>query len=114
MGLLSAAPTQAGFTVLNSELQGAIQRFVLIGHASYENPALDGLLAGDLKTLTYEQLQPFVFFTHSVQRTHYDEQGVLTFSLFVPFEEDLQKTIYAIGLITQTDEGETPTLMSLA
>lgn len=114
MGLLTALPTHAGIAILNSELRQEVRRFVLIGHAEREFEDLDTLLAGDLMAVTHAQIQPYIFFTRNVERAYFDDEGVLTFSLLVPHEDDLGKTIYALGLITEAEEGESPTLVSLS
>ena len=114
MGILTALPTRAAIPLLNSPQRQRVRFFGLVGHADIHHAPLDALLAEDLTGLTLEQVRPFLCLTLPVERLYFDHQGVLTFSLLVPHEADLQKTIYALALFTESQEEQPAVLVSLA
>lgn len=103
MANLTAVPTSQGIGILNSELRSGVTKFVLIGDADYNSSALENVLQNP-ESATYADVQSYIFFTDAVESSYFDDQGVLTFELLLPLEQDLQKYTYAVGLATDTDE----------
>ena len=99
---LKALPTQEGLDILNSALKGKVGEYVLIGASGYKNLELSDLLGNPI-ALTYEDVKPFVFYRDSCESVLYDENGVLTFEITLPIEEDLQFYTYAVGLLARGD-----------
>lgn len=99
MANLTAIPTAEGLGILNTELRSEVTEFVLIGADGYEDATLDDLLS-DTASLTYADVQPYVFYTHAIESGYFDDDGVLTFELLLPLEEDLQKYTYGVGLVS--------------
>ena len=103
MANLTAVPTQQGIGILNTELRNSVTKFVLIGATNYTDANLDTLL-GDTEVITYADIQGHVFYHGTVESAYFDDDGVLTFELLLPLEDDLQKYTYAVGLVSQSNE----------
>ncbi len=97
---LKALPTQEGLDILNSTLKGRVGEYILIGASGYKNAELSNLL-DDPTSATYESVRPFIFYRGSCESILYDENGVLTFEIALPMEEDLQFYTYAVGLLSK-------------
>ena len=102
MANLTAVPTKEGLEILNSELKSSVTNFVLIGAETHNLSVLDDILAQD--SITYEDIEPYVFFNDVVESSYYDEDGVLTFVLIIPVEEDLGSYTYGVGVITNDNK----------
>jgi len=99
---LTAVPTEEGLNILNSELRNKVTNFVLIGSNTHDLTALDELLNQDL--ITYEDIESYIFFSDVVESSYYDENGVLTFNLIIPVDEDLESYTYGVGIITEDNK----------
>ena len=94
MANLTAVPTNQGIGILNTELRNQVTKFVLIGATNYTNATLDAILT-DTEVVTYADIQGYVFYHGVVETAYFDDEGVLTFELLLPLEEDLQKYTFA-------------------
>ena len=102
MANLTAVPTEEGLEILNSELKSSVTNFVLIGAETHDLTVLDDLMSQD--TVTYEDIEPYVFYNNLVETSYYDDNGVLTFVLIIPVEEDLGSYTYGVGIITDDNK----------
>lgn len=103
MANLTAVPTNQGIGILNTELRNQVTKFVLIGATNYKNATLDAILT-DTEVVTYTDIQGYVFYHGTVETAYFDDEGVLTFELLLPLEEDLQKYTYAVGLVSTDNQ----------
>lgn len=102
MANLTAVPTQEGLNILNSELRDKVKNFVLIGSDTHDLTALDELLNQDV--VTYTEIEPYIFFDDVIESSYYDDDGVLTFNLIIPVDEDLGSYTYGVGIITDDNK----------
>jgi|GEM_PF-2292367 len=97
MAAISALPTNEGIGILNGTLLEGVTRFVLIGDASFAQPTIDAHL--ESAQVSYESLLPYIFAELPIESTVYDEKGILTFHLSLPYDVDYGKYIFGIGLL---------------
>lgn len=98
-GGLTALPNQQLLDFLNSQMRGKFNRAVLIGSASVNDTTLKKLLE-QTATLTYSQIQGYIFDDKSVESTYFDDAGVFTAIANVTNEEGYNKHLYAVGLFS--------------
>lgn len=110
MANLTAVPTKEGLEILNSELKQKATNFILIGKQNYNDDELDTLLDSD--ALTYKDIEPYIFYSSTIESSFYDENGVLTIECIIPVDEDLENYTYAIGIATE-DTKELVTLTKM-
>lgn len=110
MAAITALPTSEGIEILNGELQSKVTRFVLIGTSAFTNTELDALLSNP--DSAYSQLLPYIFAELEIESAVYDENGVLTFHLSLPYDVDYGKYIYGVALLYV--DGTTKKMVSFA
>jgi len=101
MAAITALPTREGIEILNSELINGVKKFVLVGRTEFSYAQLDNLL--NSSDLTLSQIQPYIFAELDIESAIYDQNGVLTFHLSLPYDTDYSKYIYAVGLLYIND-----------
>ena len=97
MAAITAQPTTEGINILNSDLRVGVKKFALIGAPSFTNTTIDNLVSNS--NATYSSLQPYIFAELDIESAVYDENGVLTFHLALPYDIDYGKYIFGIALI---------------
>jgi hypothetical protein len=102
MAAITAHPTEEGLEILNSEMLQNVKEFILVGETEFVHAGLDTLLE-DASVLGYEDVLPYAFARLVVESAFYDEAGVLTFHLNLPYDVDYSKYIYGIGLLHVED-----------
>lgn len=100
MAAITAQPTNEGIAILNSDLKDGVTKFALIGSANFSDPVIEGLIADT--NANYANLEPYIFAQLDIQSALYDENGVLTFHLALPYDVDYSKYIYGIALLHTT------------
>jgi hypothetical protein len=110
MAAITALPTSEGIGILNSELISGVTKFILVGRSEFSYQALDALL--NKSDVTLAEIEPYIFAELDIESALYDEKGVLTFHLSLPYDTDYSKYIYAIGLLHIN--GATKKLVSIA
>jgi len=110
MAAITAQPTLEGIDILNSDLKNGVQKFALIGHSDYANATIDNLVANT--NASYDALSPYIFAQLDIESAVYDENGVLTFHLALPYDVDYGKYIYGVALLYL--DGNTTKTVSVA
>lgn len=97
MAAITAQPTTEGIDILNSDLKVGVKKFALIGASNFTDATIDALVSNS--NATYSKLQPYIFAELDCESAIYDENGVLTFHLALPYDIDYGKYIFGIALI---------------
>ena len=97
MASIIAQPTREGINILNSDLKNGVNKFALIGTTSFTNTNIDNLVGN--ANSNYTDLQPYIFAELEIESAIYDENGVLTFHLALPYDVDYGKYIFGVALI---------------
>ena len=97
MAAITAQPTTEGIDILNSDLKVGVKKFALIGASNFTDATIDALVSNS--NATYSNLQPYIFAELDIESAVYDENGVLTFHLALPYDIDYGKYIFGIALI---------------
>jgi hypothetical protein len=91
-------------------LQSGVNSFAVIGSSQFDNAILDGLL--NAKTSGYAQIEPYILAELPIESAWFDERGVLTFNLMLPYAADYSAYIYGLALLY--GEGAQKTIVSIA
>ena len=97
MANLSGNPTTFGERLYTDNLLSNIKNFVLIGSDTISDTALEDKLGG--LDLLYEDIEPYILATLPIPYAGYDNNNQAFFDCLVPYDLDLQKVIYAVGLV---------------
>ena len=97
MAAITAQPTTEGIDILNSDLKVGVKKFALIGASNFTDATIDALVSNS--NATYSNLQPYIFAELDIESAVYDENGVLTFHLALPYDIDYGKYIFGLALI---------------
>jgi len=97
MATITALPTSEGIDILNTDLKNGVTKFALIGDSNFVNATVDDLVANT--NASYTTLSPHIFAILDIESAVYDENGVLTFHLALPYDIDYSKYIYGIALL---------------
>jgi len=97
MAAITAQPTTEGIDILNSDLKVGVKKFALIGASNFTDATIDALVSNS--NATYSNLQPYIFAELDIESAVYDENGVLTFHLALPYDVDYGKYIFGVALI---------------
>lgn len=97
MAAITAQPTMEGINILNTDLKTKVTKFALIGNSNFVNATVDNLVANT--NASYTTLTPHIFAQLDIESAVYDENGVLTFHLALPYDTDYSKYIYGIALL---------------
>ncbi len=97
MAAITAQPTLEGINILNSDLKNGVNKFALIGASNFTNVNIDTLVSNP--NATYRDLQTHIFAELEIESAIYDENGVLTFHLALPYDVDYGKYIFGVALI---------------
>ena len=110
MASITAIPSSDGLEILNSNLASGVKQFALIGSSDFGSPVIDAIV-GNINA-NYGDLLPYIFAELDITSAVYDENGVLTFHLALPYDINYGKYIYGIALIYE--DNETKKIVSIA
>lgn len=96
---LTALPNEGLINFLNTEMRDKFNRYVLIGSTGNNNTTLKNLL-NKTATLTYADVQKYIFEENEVESTYFDDEGVFTGIVNLTNEESYDKHLYAVGLFS--------------
>ena len=88
MDTLTAIATNHGLDLLKSELKSTAIKYALIGASTHDKP--------DSET--------FAFYEAEIETSYYDDNGVLTFIVHLPVDQDFNKYLYAIHILDANDQ----------
>ena len=97
MAAITAQPTIEGIDILNTDLKNGVSSFALVGSSSFTDTTIDSLVANT--NASYSSLSPYIFAELDIESAVFDENGVLTFHLALPYDTDYGKYIFGIALL---------------
>jgi hypothetical protein len=133
---ITATATEQGLNLLLHHMEDKVRRYVIIGHTQLTNEKVDAVLEGDTLSqmnlgepmlesdveavyienlimealaadyITYERVREFSLLEGDIEAAYYDVDGLLTFTLPLPYELDTNAFIHGIALLGEQD-GET-------
>lgn len=101
MAALTGNPTGYGEGLYTNNLLNLVKNFVIIGSTTLENEALSSKLTG--LDLTYAEIENDVIHTEAIVHASHDANNQAYFDCIVPYTLNLEKYVFAIGLIAIED-----------
>ena len=101
--------TTYGLKLMSNQLKNNVRKYILIGCNNVNDTELTSILDQNEQdnSLTYETLanKNWIGYEGNIQQVYYDKDNFLTFELTIPYDEELNIYVYAIGLIEYTEKG---------
>ena len=105
MATITATPHENAVALLGTELKNEIQDFVFLGGDENTNADLTTLITEHADDASYLDIEPYIFHRGQCTSVGFDKNGVLTAEVYIDPEQNFQKHLFAIAILTTAEAG---------
>ncbi len=100
---LIGIPNESAINILKNELKDKAVIYFLIGTHNHDDVKLNKLIDGS-SNLTYNQIAEYIYYKNEIESSYFDNDGILTFNLIIPTENNFKDFNYAVVVATKENE----------